>query len=225
MANRLPVTAISVSRYRRHGFHRLGRGHDGGIRRSIGFPPDEALKFILPGYFVGLLVAEMKGPMPLVSVSSRLFPVRIQSGLGLAGHLGRGGVDRLEGKMAFTRLQLIPSLGCRRWCCARCRNYFSSVRVFETWDRLLRYLSYALLWPDFDHLHVRPALRTDKALYRGIALTVTIAIAYKTNGHGDVGRDGIGACVFVAAVIALFKLFNRCACSNPHGPPRGAGRK
>jgi predicted branched-subunit amino acid permease len=44
-------------------------GTTAGFAVALGFPPgfEEALKFILPGYFAGLLVAEMKGKtMPLI---------------------------------------------------------------------------------------------------------------------------------------------------------------
>jgi predicted branched-subunit amino acid permease len=44
-------------------------GTAGGFVAAFGFPPgfEEALKFILPGYFAGLLVVELKGwAMPLV---------------------------------------------------------------------------------------------------------------------------------------------------------------
>jgi predicted branched-subunit amino acid permease len=44
-----------------------------GFSVALGFPPgfEEALKFILPGYFAGLLVVEMKGwMMPLVCAVS-----------------------------------------------------------------------------------------------------------------------------------------------------------
>jgi predicted branched-subunit amino acid permease len=46
-----------------------------GYGIALGFPPgfDEALKFILPGYFAGLLVIEMKGrAMPLLCAASLL---------------------------------------------------------------------------------------------------------------------------------------------------------
>jgi predicted branched-subunit amino acid permease len=51
----------------------LGTGVGYGI--ALGFPPgfEEALKFILPGYFTGLLVVEMKGrAMPLICGASLL---------------------------------------------------------------------------------------------------------------------------------------------------------
>jgi branched chain amino acid efflux pump len=51
----------------------LGTGVGYGI--AFGFPPgfEEALKFILPGYFTGLLVVEMKGrAMPLICGASLL---------------------------------------------------------------------------------------------------------------------------------------------------------
>jgi predicted branched-subunit amino acid permease len=48
-------------------------GTAGGFLAAFGFPPgfEEALKFILPGYFAGLLVVEMKGwAMPLICLGS-----------------------------------------------------------------------------------------------------------------------------------------------------------
>ena len=48
-------------------------GTAAGFAIALGFPPgfEEALKFILPGYFAGLLVAEMKGwTMPLICLAS-----------------------------------------------------------------------------------------------------------------------------------------------------------
>jgi predicted branched-subunit amino acid permease len=48
-------------------------GTAGGFVAAFGFPPgfEETLKFILPGYFAGLLVVEMKGwAMPLVCFAS-----------------------------------------------------------------------------------------------------------------------------------------------------------
>ena len=48
-------------------------GTAGGFVAAFGFPPgfEEALKFILPGYFAGLLVVEMKGwAMPLICFAS-----------------------------------------------------------------------------------------------------------------------------------------------------------
>ena len=48
-------------------------GTAAGFGLALGFPPgfEEALKFILPGYFAGLLVIEMKGwPMRLICLGS-----------------------------------------------------------------------------------------------------------------------------------------------------------
>ena len=48
-------------------------GTAGGFLAAFGSPPgfEEALKFILPGYFAGLLVVEMKGwAMPLICFGS-----------------------------------------------------------------------------------------------------------------------------------------------------------
>ena len=53
-------------------------GTAGGFVAAFGFPPgfEEALKFILPGYFAGLLVVEMKGwAMPLVCFGSLVVAV------------------------------------------------------------------------------------------------------------------------------------------------------
>jgi predicted branched-subunit amino acid permease len=53
-------------------------GTAGGFLAAFGFPPgfEEALKFILPGYFAGLLVVEMKGrTMPLVCLGSLIAAV------------------------------------------------------------------------------------------------------------------------------------------------------
>lgn len=51
----------------------LGTGAGYGV--ALGFPPgfEETLKFILPGYFAGLLVVEMRGrAMALVCLASLL---------------------------------------------------------------------------------------------------------------------------------------------------------
>jgi predicted branched-subunit amino acid permease len=53
-------------------------GTAGGFVAAFGFPPgfEEALKFILPGYFAGLLVVEMKGwTMPLICLASLIAAV------------------------------------------------------------------------------------------------------------------------------------------------------
>ena len=54
----------------------VGSGVGYGV--ALGFPPgfEEALKFILPGYFAGLLVVEMRGwTMPLICVGSLIAAV------------------------------------------------------------------------------------------------------------------------------------------------------
>ena len=85
--------------------------------------------------------------------------------------------------MVFTRLELIFILGLSAFLLRALPQVFLVGKSFpDTWDRLLRYLSYALLCglisitlfmsgPRFD-IHAAP--------YRGVALAVTIAIAYKT---------------------------------------------
>ena len=62
-----------------------------GYGVALGFPPgfEEALKFILPGYFAGLLVVEMKGTaMPLICVASLIAAIPgalLNSGWGWLG--------------------------------------------------------------------------------------------------------------------------------------------
>jgi predicted branched-subunit amino acid permease len=54
----------------------VGTGAGYGV--ALGFPAgfEEALKFILPGYFAGLLVAEMKGrTMPLICLASMVLAI------------------------------------------------------------------------------------------------------------------------------------------------------
>ena len=49
-----------------------------GYAVALGFPPgfEEALKFVLPGYFAGLLVVEMRGwTTPLICVGSLIAAV------------------------------------------------------------------------------------------------------------------------------------------------------
>jgi predicted branched-subunit amino acid permease len=54
----------------------VGSGVGYGIALGVPHRFDEALKFILPGYFAGLLVVEMRGwTMPLVCLASLLLAV------------------------------------------------------------------------------------------------------------------------------------------------------
>lgn len=85
--------------------------------------------------------------------------------------------------MAFSRLELIFILGASALLLRALPQLFLVGKSFpETWDRLLRYLSYALLCGLISISLFMSGARfeSDKALYRGVALAITIAIAYKT---------------------------------------------
>lgn len=85
--------------------------------------------------------------------------------------------------MAFSRLELIFILGASALLLRALPQLFVVGKSFpETWDRLLRYLSYALLCGLISITLFMSGARfeSDKASYRSIGLAVTIAIAYKT---------------------------------------------
>ena len=85
--------------------------------------------------------------------------------------------------MAFSRIELILILGLSAFALRALPQLFLVGKNFpETWDRLLRYLSYALLCGLISiTLFMSGArLEAEAAPYRGVALAVTIAIAYKT---------------------------------------------
>ena len=85
--------------------------------------------------------------------------------------------------MAFSRIELIFLLGLSALVLRAVPQLFLVGKSFpETWDRLLRYLSYALLCGLISiTLFMSGAhFEAQAAPYRGIALAVTIAIAYKT---------------------------------------------
>ena len=85
--------------------------------------------------------------------------------------------------MAFSRLELIFILGLSAWVLRALPQLFLVGKSFpETWDRLLRYLSYALLCGliSITLFMSGPRFDAQAAPYRLVALAVTVAIAYKT---------------------------------------------
>jgi branched-subunit amino acid transport protein len=85
--------------------------------------------------------------------------------------------------MAFSRLELIFILGLSALLLRALPQLFLVGKNFsENWDRLLRYLSYALLCGLISITLFMSGARFEAqaAPYRGVALAVTIAIAYKT---------------------------------------------
>ena len=85
--------------------------------------------------------------------------------------------------MAFSRIELILMLGLSALVLRALPQLFLVGRSFpDTWDRLLRYLSYALLCALISITLFMSGARFEMhaAPYRGVALAVTIVIAYKT---------------------------------------------
>ena len=85
--------------------------------------------------------------------------------------------------MAFSRLELIFILGLSAWVLRALPQLFLVGKSFpETWDRLLRYLSYALLCGliSITLFMSGPRFDVQAGPYRAVALAVTVAIAYKT---------------------------------------------
>jgi len=85
--------------------------------------------------------------------------------------------------MAFSRIELIFILGLSALLLRALPQLFLVGKNFpDTWDRLLRYLSYALLCGLISITLFMSGARfeTQAAPYRGVALALTIAIAYKT---------------------------------------------
>jgi len=85
--------------------------------------------------------------------------------------------------VALSRIELILILGLSALVLRALPQLFLVGKSFpEIWDRLLRYLSYALLCGLISITLFMSGARFElqAAPYRGIALAVTIAIAYKT---------------------------------------------
>ncbi|HLN86536.1 MAG TPA: AzlD domain-containing protein [Candidatus Limnocylindrales bacterium] len=85
--------------------------------------------------------------------------------------------------MAFSRVDLILILGLSALVLRALPQLFLVGKSFpDNWDRLLRYLSYALLCGLISITLFMSGARFEAkaAPYRAIALAVTVAIAYKT---------------------------------------------
>jgi branched-subunit amino acid transport protein len=85
--------------------------------------------------------------------------------------------------MFLSRNQIILILGFSALLLRAVPLLFVAGKKFpETWDRLLRYLSYSLLCGLISITLFMSGARFDAAAapYRGVALAVTLAIAYKT---------------------------------------------
>lgn len=85
--------------------------------------------------------------------------------------------------MAFSRIEIILILGLSALVLRALPQLFFVGKNFpETWDRLLRYLSYAFLCSLISVTLFMSGARFEArvAPYRGVALAVTLAIAYKT---------------------------------------------
>jgi len=82
--------------------------------------------------------------------------------------------------MVFSRLEIIFILGLSAFILRALPQLFLVGKSFpETWDRLLRYLSYALLCGLISITLFMSGARfeADAAPYRGIALAVTLGVA------------------------------------------------
>ena len=102
--------------------------------------------------------------------------------------------------MAFSRIELILMLGLSALVLRALPQLFLVGKSFpETWDRLLRYLSYALLCALISITLFMSGARFEMkaAPYRGIALAVTITVAYRTKSAVT------GMLVGVVVVMAL----------------------
>jgi branched-subunit amino acid transport protein len=102
--------------------------------------------------------------------------------------------------MALSRIELIFILGLSALILRALPQLFLVGKNFpESWDRFLRYLSYALLCGLISITLFMSGARFEPqvAPYRGIALAVTIAVAYKTKSAVT------GMLVGVAVVLLL----------------------
>src|SRR5258706_15252311 len=98
------------------------------------------------------------------------------------------------GKMFFTRNQIILILGLSALLLRAVPLLFVAGKSFpETWDRLLRYLSYSLLCGLISITLFMSVPRFDApaAPYRGVALAVTLDIASKYKSAVNGYLDGV----------------------------------
>ena len=133
-------------------FTRLGRRHHGGFAVALGFPdgfrggPQDYFTRLFRGYSCG---NERDDDAADLFWEHRYGDSRraVQSRLGLVGDSSGGRDPGLGlGKMALSRVELILILGLSALVLRALPQLFLVGKSFpETWDRLLRYLSYALL--------------------------------------------------------------------------------
>jgi branched-subunit amino acid transport protein len=98
----------------------------------------------------------------------------------------------------MSRVEIILIMGLMAFAMRALPQMFFVGQTFpETWDRLLRYLSYALICSIVSITLFMTGARfdADAAPYRGLALAVTIVIAHKTK------RPVMG--MFVGALLVL----------------------
>lgn len=110
-----------------------------------------------------------------------------------------GGVHRLViDDTEMTRVKIILIMGLMAFAMrALPQMFFVGQQFPEAWDRLLRYLSYALICSIVSITLFMSGARFDAeaAPYRGLALAVTIFIAHKTK------RPVMG--IFIGALLVL----------------------
>jgi branched-subunit amino acid transport protein len=117
----------------------------------------------------------------------------------MAGQRDSGGNHRLgiDGT-EMTRVEIILIMGLMAFAMRALPQLFFVGQTFpETWNRLLRYLSYALICSIVSITLFMSGARFDAAAapYRGLALAVTIFIAHKTK------RPVMG--MFIGALLVL----------------------
>jgi branched-subunit amino acid transport protein len=102
--------------------------------------------------------------------------------------------------MALSRIELIFLLGLSAFVLRALPQLFLVGKNFpETWDRLLRYLSYALLCGLISVTLFMSGARfeAEAAPYRGIALAVTVVVAFKT-------KSAVTGMLIGTALVSLF---------------------
>lgn len=105
--------------------------------------------------------------------------------------------------MALSRIELILILGLSAFALRALPQLFLVGKNFpETWDRLLRYLSYALLCGLISVTLFMSGARfeAEAAPHRGIALAVTIVVAFKT-------KSAVTGMLVGTALLLLFSWF------------------
>jgi branched-subunit amino acid transport protein len=102
--------------------------------------------------------------------------------------------------MALSRIELILLLGLSAFVLRALPQLFLVGKNFpETWDRLLRYLSYALLCGLISVTLFMSGARfeAEAAPYRAIALAVTVVVAFKT-------KSAVTGMLIGTALVSLF---------------------